>query len=307
MGDSIKHHYIPQCYLSNFSCDGKAIWVYNKKERKAYLTSVDKIFQKKHWYRIPDELIPEQDKDIINPLSIEKDFFADQIESQFNHYLKSLACNIDELLQDESNFQNYNCRLHEDYVDEFSMQIAIQFFRTPKARQEVMGIISDLAEIFQMTDSKYMDNEIIAELNKPHIQNPTIAHFWTIFANDKFIPGITEILKGKIWLTCVSSNVPFYTSDSPVSVENMYNMPNDTDISLNRIGSIITYPITSKILFKLLDREYYTDMANEDRNIILVNDEYVKKENMRQFSIAQNEIVSPINNFDDCIHYGKKD
>jgi hypothetical protein len=46
MGDSIKHHYIPQCYLSNFSCDGKAIWVYNKKERKAYLTSVDKIFQK---------------------------------------------------------------------------------------------------------------------------------------------------------------------------------------------------------------------------------------------------------------------
>ena len=89
MGDSIKHHYIPQCYLSNFSCDGKAIWVYNKKERKAYLTSVDKIFQKKHWYRIPDELIPEQDKDIINPLSIEKDFFADQVESQFNHYLKS--------------------------------------------------------------------------------------------------------------------------------------------------------------------------------------------------------------------------
>ena len=87
----------------------------------------------------------------------------------------------------------------------------------------------------------------------------------------------------------------------------VYNMPNDTDISLNRIGSIITYPITSKILFKLLDRKYYTDMANEDRNIILVNDEYVKKENMRQFSIAQNEIVSPINNFDDCIHYGKKD
>jgi hypothetical protein len=306
MGESKKHHIIPQCYLSNFSNDGKGIWVYNKKEGKAYLTSVDKIFQKKNWYRIPDELIPEQDKGKINPLSIEEEFFADQVESQFNHYLKSLVCNIDELLQNESSYQNYNCRLHEDYVDEFSMQIAIQFFRTPKARKEVMSIISDIAEKFQMTDSKYMDNDIIAELNKPHTQNPTIAHFWTIFANDKFIPSITEILKRKIWLTCVSPNVPFYTSDSPVIVENLNNMPNDTDISLNRIGGIITYPITSKVLFKLLDREYYADMADEDRSIFLVNDEYVKKENMRMFSLAQNEIVSPVNNFDVCLHYGEK-
>lgn len=306
MGESKKHHIIPQCYLSNFSNDGKGIWVYNKKEGKAYLTSVDKIFQKKNWYRIPDELIPEQDKGKINPLSIEEEFFADQVESQFNHYLKSLVCNIDELLQNESSYQNYNCRLHEDYVDEFSMQIAIQFFRTPKARKEVMSIISDIAEKFQMTDSKYMDNDIIAELNKPHTQNPTIAHFWTIFANDKFIPSITEFLKRKIWLTCVSPNVPFYTSDSPVIVENLNNMPNDTDISLNRIGGIITYPITSKVLFKLLDREYYADMADEDRSIFLVNDEYVKKENMRMFSLAQNEIVSPVNNFDVCLHYGEK-
>ena len=306
MGESKKQHIIPQCYLSNFSNDGKGIWVYNKKEGKAYLTSVDKIFQKKNWYRIPDELIPEQDKGKINPLSIEEEFFADQVESQFNHYLKSLVCNIDELLQNESSYQNYNCRLHEDYVDEFSMQIAIQFFRTPKARKEVMSIISDIAEKFQMTDSKYMDNDIIAELNKPHTQNPTIAHFWTIFANDKFIPSITEILKRKIWLTCVSPNVPFYTSDSPVIVENLNNMPNDTDISLNRIGGIITYPITSKVLFKLLDREYYADMADEDRSIFLVNDEYVKKENMRMFSLAQNEIVSPVNNFDVCLHYGEK-
>ena len=306
MGESKKHHIIPQCYLSNFSCDGKAIWVYNKKERKTYLTSVDKVFQRKHWYRIPDELISEQDKDKINPLSIEKDFFANQVESQFNHYLRSIACNIDELLQNESNFQNFNCKLHEDYVDEFSMQIAVQFFRTPEARHEVMGIISDIAEKFQTTDSKSTENEIIAELNKPHTENPTIAHFWTIFANDKFIPGIAEILKSKIWLTCVTPNVPFYTSDSPVIVENLYNMPNDTDISLNRIGGIITYPVTSKILFKLLDREYYADMANEDRSIILVNDEYVKTENMRQFSFAKNDIVSPINNFDIYLRYGEK-
>jgi hypothetical protein len=298
MGESKKHHIIPQCYLSNFSNDGKGIWVYNKKEGKGYLTSVDKIFQKKDWYRIPEELIPEQEKDKINPLSIEIEFFADQVESQYNHYLKSIVSNIDELLIDKSNFQHYNCRLHEDYVGEFAMQIAIQYFRTPKARQEVMSILADLLEASQMIDSKYMDNELISELNKPHTKNPTIAHFWTIFANDKFIPGITEILKSKIWLTCVSPNAPFYTSDSPVTVESLYNTPRDSDISLNEKGGVITYPLTSKILLKLLDREYYADMADEDRSIILVNEEFVKKENMMRFAFAQNEIVSPVNNFE---------
>lgn len=298
MGESKKHHIIPQCYLSNFSNDGKGIWVYNKKEGKAYLTSVDKIFQKKDWYRIPEELIPEQEKDKINPLSIEIEFFADQVESQYNHYLKSIVSNIDELLIDKSNFQHYNCRLHEDYVGEFAMQIAIQYFRTPKARQEVLSILADLLEASQMIDSKYMDNELISELNKPHTKNPTIAHFWTIFANDKFIPGITEILKSKIWLTCVSPNAPFYTSDSPVTVESLYNTLRDSDISLNEKGGVITYPLTSKILLKLLDREYYADMADEDRSIILVNEEFVKKENMMRFAFAQNEIVSPVNNFE---------
>lgn len=298
MGESKKHHIIPQCYLSNFSNDGKGIWVYNKKEGKAYLTSVDKIFQKKDWYRIPEELIPEQEKDKINPLSIEIEFFADKVESQYNHYLKSIVSNIDELLIDKSNFQHYNCRLHEDYVGEFAMQIAIQYFRTPKARQEVMSILADLLEASQMIDSKYMDNELLSELNKPHTKNPTIAHFWTIFANDKFIPGITEILKSKIWLTCVSPNAPFYTSDSPVTVESLYNTPRDSDISLNEKGGVITYPLTSKILLKLLDREYYADMADEDRSIILVNEEFVKKENMMRFAFAQNEIVSPVNNFE---------
>ena len=297
MNESKRHHYIPECYLTNFTIDGKGIWVYNKAEKKPYITSIDKIFQKKHWYRIPEELIPEHGKNIINPLSIESEFFADQIESQFNDYLKSIVANIDDILKDTSIFQN--CQLHDDYVDEFAMQIAIQYFRTPKARQMVMETLTDLSEISKLIDSRYLNNpsmkELLSELSKTH--NPTIAHFWTIFANDKFIPGITELLKSKIWLTFVSPNAPFYTSDTPVIVESLFNTPSDSNISLNERGGIITYPLTKKILFKLFDKEYYKDMEDADRSIILVNNEFVKKENMVQFAFAQNEIVSPINDF----------
>ena len=140
MNECKHHHFIPKCYLSYFSDDGKGVWVYNKTENRAYLTSIDKIFQKKNWYRIPKELIPVHGKDLINPLSIETEFFADQIESQFNHYLKSISSTIDELLKDKSIFQN--CRLHEDYVNEFAIQIAIQFFRYPVGIVEIYRLMA---------------------------------------------------------------------------------------------------------------------------------------------------------------------
>lgn len=307
MSENVRHHFIPQCYLSNFSNNGKAIWVYNKKERKSYLTSKDKIFQEKNFYRIPDELIPEKDKDKINPLSIEKDFFAKDIESQFSHYLKSIVALIDEQLIEDPNLQNFKYELNEDYIEEFAMQIAIQYFRTPKERQEVGKFIDGLSRKVKMADSRCISKTILSELNKPYIHNPIIAHFWTIFANNKFIPKFKEILKNKIWLTCISPNVPFYTSDSPIIVDDPLNMFDGSDISLNATGGIITYPLTSKILFKLFDREYYTkyysDLAHADRSIIIVDEEYVKKENTKQFNNAQNEIVSPIDNFGDNIHH----
>ena len=157
-----------------------------------------------------------------------------------------------------------------------------------------MNILTDLSIMSQKIDSRYMDSELLSELNQPY--NPTIAHFWTIFANDKFIPRITEILKSKIWITYISPSLPFYTSDTPIIVESL-NTHYHSDFSLNERGGIITYPLTKKILIKLHDREHYADLVDEDRGIILVNEKFVKQENKKQFALAQNEIVSPINNF----------
>lgn len=302
MTENVKHHFIPQCYLSNFSIDGKGIWVYNKQERKSYLTSIDKIFQIKHFYKIPDEFISEQDKDKINALSIEKEFFANQVEAQFSQYLKMIIHVIDELLKKDSELRYRNYKLHEDFITEFAMQMAIQFFRTPKARQEVMQVLDNLLGKIQKEESEYVNNNFVSELSKPYIHDPTIAHFWTIFANKNFIPNITKILKNKIWITYVSPYQPFYTSDSPIIVEDQYNTPIESDISLNMKGSIITYPLTSKILFKLLDREYYVDMKEEHYSIKIANEEFVKRENIKQFLHAQNQIVSPVDNFDSSMN-----
>lgn len=200
MTKNVRHHFIPQCYLSNFSIDGKGIWVYNKQERKSYLTSIDKIFQIKHFYKIPNELIPEQDQNKINALSIEIEFFANQIEPQFSHYLKMIIHVIDELLKKKSELQYGKYKLHEDFITEFAMQMAIQFFRTPKARQEVMQVLDNILGEVKKEESEYLNNNFVSELRKPYIHDPSIAHFWTIFANNKFIQILQKFLRTRYGL-----------------------------------------------------------------------------------------------------------
>ena len=77
------HHYIPECYLTNFTEDGKGIWVYDKKNGKTFQQSISNIFFKKDFYRINEEDIPDNLKGEINPLSLEKDYFANEIEILF--------------------------------------------------------------------------------------------------------------------------------------------------------------------------------------------------------------------------------
>ncbi|MBQ2210311.1 MAG: DUF4238 domain-containing protein [Prevotella sp.] len=96
-----KHHIIPECYLTNFTEDGKGIWVYDKKNGKTFQQSVSNIFFIKDFYRINEEDIPDSLKGEVNPLTLEKDYFANEIESNYNDFLISLIPRIDELIDND--------------------------------------------------------------------------------------------------------------------------------------------------------------------------------------------------------------
>ena len=66
------HHIIPECYLTNFTEDGKGIWIYDKKSGKTFQQSISNIFFKKDFYRINEEDIPDSLKGEVNPLSFLK-------------------------------------------------------------------------------------------------------------------------------------------------------------------------------------------------------------------------------------------
>ena len=83
-----RHHYIPQCYLRNFTEDGKCVWVYDKARSKSYHTAISSICYKDDFYKIEKESLPQTDEKI-NGLTIETVFFARGIE---NIWLCNVLC-----------------------------------------------------------------------------------------------------------------------------------------------------------------------------------------------------------------------
>lgn len=61
------HHYIPQCYLKNFSENGTYLFVYNKDNSKSYVQAINKTCCIKDFYTLPKTYCENQ----LEPLFLE--------------------------------------------------------------------------------------------------------------------------------------------------------------------------------------------------------------------------------------------
>ena len=297
------HHYIPECYLTNFTEDGKGIWVYDKKNYKTFLQSISNIFFKKDFYRINEEDIPDNLKGEINPLSLEKDYFANEIESKYNDFLKSLIPQIDDLI--DNNIRN--ACLSEEDIHAIALFLVFQFLRTPKAREEVVyvhnntmqQIVDKLGEIRPQNDfvkAMKLQAEMEAAINYP----PVILHASRAFANDQVVKKITEDLVNNIWQIYVSPDDYFYSSDNPIIIERTdYDNTEYIDMGLNSYGVVVSFPLTKKILVRIFERRAFHDLLKQiDRRIVIIDYDFVKSQNKKCCMCAGQFVVSPINNYE---------
>ena len=79
-----RHHFIPQCYFRNFSSSKTSIYAYDKLESKTFSLAIGKICCKDEYYSVLAKNVINKDSSREKELIVEKDFFADFIEPQFN-------------------------------------------------------------------------------------------------------------------------------------------------------------------------------------------------------------------------------
>lgn len=300
------HHFIPECYLTNFTEDGKGIWVYDKKNGKTFQQSISNIFFKKDFYRINEDDIPDNLKGEINPLSLEKDYFANEIESKYNDYLKFLIPRIDELI---ANGLRNVCMPEED-IQAIALFLVFQFLRTPKAREEIVCLHNDtmqqfvakLDEISPQNDfikAMKLQAEMEAAINYP----PVFLHASRTFANDQVVKKITEDLVNNIWQIYVSPDDYFYSCDNPIIIERTdYDNTEYIDMGLNSYGVVVSFPLTKKILVRIFERRAFHDLLKQiDRRIVIIDNDFVKSENKKCCMCANQFVVSAISNFEKLI------
>lgn len=295
-----KHHFIPECYLTNFTENGKAIWVYNKKDSKTFQQSISNIFYQKDFYRIDEKDIPDTLKEEVNPLSLEKDYFANEIESNYNDYLKSLIPKVDELI--EKGIRNVH--LPEEDIHAIALFLVFQFLRTPKAREEIihlhndtmLRIVAALDEIRPQNDFTRvmkLQAEREAAINYP----PVFLHASRTFANEQVVKKFTEDLLNNYWQIYVSPGDFFYSSDNPVIIERTAPDTDLIDLGLNSYGVVVTFPLTKKILVRVFERKAFFMLEKIDKLIVPVDKDFVISENKKCCLCANQFVVSPINNF----------
>lgn len=294
-----KHHYVPQCYLRNFSSDGRSIWTYDKikSDNNIYSSAIDNICFIDEFYTLPEGRMKEYRQERKNQLYIECDYFANSIEPQYDNMLKKIISNKDRWIDNPEQLA-----LSEEEKKAFASNIAIQWFRTPYQRDTVKkldeNIIPQMINIFQQNLAIIQDNPEIAKLKIDYHIDPVIEHASMTFMNDELVAIYANALLSGLWEFSVSSNNDIYTSDFPIVVESHVKNVRPICEGLASYGSELSFPISKNIVLTIWDREYFTEKSDLDCKFVMLDEKEKRRKNWFRYFYAKRQLFCHDNRFD---------
>lgn len=247
---NIKQHVVPKSYLKRFGMknlnnNGYNIAVKQLKSNKIFIDSVDNVAFRKNFYDVSDK------KDSKH---WEK-FFSSEIEHLYGPVMTNIIASL-------TLSQKKNDVLTVSQIHSLSKMITFQVLRVPgflERRFENGKIMFD--ETIKETSEQFeLHPEIIKGIledfnNKDDfIRNMLIS----LIAEVDRLEKLSKVLADKIWLVYFNnSSVPFITSYSPVVMYNFIrNSVSYADNGVGRDDTFIYYPLSSKILIKIVPRNF---------------------------------------------------
>lgn len=232
----IFQHYVPRMHLEKFSTNSSEpkVWVFDKPSEKQFLSSLDNIAGENFFY---------------DPADIEDP----KIESLLENVEKK-AGNPYQKIIDEASLS----ALSDQEKADISLFLSLQFNRTRERRNSLIDTGKQLKEALK---ERGIDDHIPGEELEPlgteesaqKIQNQTLIESTTQTA---------KIFVKKTWTLLVNrTNIPFCTSDHPLSLHNQRDFgPFRGDLGIENQGIEIYFPISPEYMLVLLDPEDFGDI-----------------------------------------------
>lgn len=311
MSNVKKEHYVPRCYLKNFANKNKRIYVFDKRLGRCRNQKITEIAAENHFYDTDiNELVnikefsTSERKELktklmrtLNARNWEEAvarFDTQYIEKRMSvmeyHFEKFLKKIIDDV-------RSWNAvSLSDKEKKEMSLCIAIQYQRTQTIRNDfedmIMGTINVLAKKESSFEGKIMLEKESYNILKKYIK---CLHLMTM-SDGTTITEIANILYNHVWTFHVNkTNIPFYTSDSPVVPIPHYFNPYISYSGLESPGIEVVFPISSNILLSMYDKNDERNKNKIDKETDFITEEdYVKFYNAYQTDYS-NRCVFSIN------------
>jgi len=286
---NIKQHVVPKSYLKRFgkknlNNKGYNIAVKQLKSNKIFIDSINNVAFRKNFYDVSDKF---------NPKYLEN-YFSREIEPLYGPELTNIIASL-------TLSQKKDDVLTVSQIHSLSKMISFQVLRVPGFLErrfkhgEIMfdETINEASQWFQLspeTIKSILDDFIN---NKgDFIKDETIP----LIADKDRLDKLSEVLADKIWLIYFNnSSVPFITSDSPVVMHNIIrNSVSYADNGIGRDETFIYYPISSKILIRIIPRNFRGRNIDSLKNTLgfLSNADisFINSVNNLQIRHAENQI-----------------
>jgi len=292
-----RHHYMPQCYLRNFSNNGKNLYTYDKVSSTSYHAKIEDRCIIDDFYRLSEGYIKENPQDEGKELFIECDYFSNNIEPKFSKVISWLISRKEECLKEE----NKNIGL--SFIDKrvIAAHIVIQYLRLPGMRAITLSMFDDtmpqITDLFKHVLATVKNDQSYNDLDIKAYCDPALYHANMTFMNEKFVNEFAEVLANNYWSFLVSENGNFYTSDYPVVVEPHVPDVRPMFLGLAQYGAELTFPISKDIVLTIWDKEYFASKRDSDCKFITVDAKEERRQNSFRYLYAKRHVFSFHNDF----------
>lgn len=279
MGETKRHHYVPRCYLKYFSNDGTNINTFIIGENKMPNPITMKgVCVQKNFYTLGEA---EALNAGVNENYIEKDFFEKQVEPQLDRTIR-LFEGLKIAIEKHGSSGGFELPVENQRI--IAQLILIQYFRVPRARNEVINKLSE-----------YLSVKELADIDK------VAAHASYTFLNEPFIKSLVDKLMSDYWIVRIHPGGDFYTSDNPVVVIDNGKLSNgiwDVKARIGATNTAIFYPLTNEMVLEIYDAVGFPEVALVNNTVQFSNEEYTRKLNTYQYLNAEKFVISKDGKFD---------
>ena len=294
----VKQHFIPVCYLRGFSRNDKTLYVYDKQISMTYCKAIEKIGYADNLYRIDKKYLNKETNDPIDENYYETEYFAKNIESEYNRILIDIRRRALEWLTHKNPTSAFSSNVDKDH---FAAYVGIQYLRLPWVRemhynsyQKAQDKRLEIIKAFLISENPELEPS--RDLKFKHDERYGAVLHSFLYTDAEIVNTMQDRLLKKSWAILASTENNLFTSDNPLVVINRLGIEAAAG-DLTMRGAQIIFPIVGNLAISMWDHDYFDHEKHVLDGFNLITSKEIRTHNLYQYLNARQHVYQAANAF----------